>query len=322
MSAARDVLKQKVAKARVSRSPISQLGNIGDAFVKALDDRLRILLTTITSSMVMDCEVRKLSSVLEEIPVPAMLAMVNVDRSKNKALINISNDLLFHIVDLRLGGDPSAVPVPTARSITEIDCALCSDFIQCMLDSFIEAFSTVLEVPMTSKMSLAAFEQHATLLTIAPDNADVLVLSAALDLGEAARSGDFDLIIPLSILDIFKSSMKAAAPVKAEKRSPSLWQQHMSTVAADTPARLYSVLHRLPMNVADLEELVPGQMIELPSSCRSSVALTLDGTAQSDTIAVGQLGAFGGSKAVKLSDPPDAAFQDRLRSVIIAEKDQ
>ncbi|MEM7505615.1 MAG: hypothetical protein AAF415_02630, partial [Pseudomonadota bacterium] len=187
MSAAQNVLIKKVQKARVSRSPINQLDLIGDAFVKALDDRLRELLSTITSTMVIDCEVRKLAAVLEEIPVPAMLALINVENTKTRALINISGDLLFHVVDLRLGGDPSAVPITTARSITEMDCALCSDFIECMLDCFGDAVSTVLETPLDTKMSLATFEEHATLLSIAPDNADVLVLNASLDLGEAAR---------------------------------------------------------------------------------------------------------------------------------------
>ncbi|MEL6476602.1 MAG: hypothetical protein AAFR17_04680 [Pseudomonadota bacterium] len=316
MSVAADVLIKKVEKARVSRSPITQLDLIGDAFVRELDDRLRVLINTITSTMVIDCEVRKLSSVLEEIPVPAMLALINVERSKNKALINISNDLLFHIVDLRLGGDPSAVPIPTARSITEIDCGLCADFINCMLTSFTEALVTALEAPSQTKLSLATFEEHATLLAIAPDNADVLVLNASLDMGEAARSGDFELIIPLSVLDIFKSSAKKFEPRASTAAASDLWQRHMSEVAASTKARLYSVMHRMPMQVSDLQALKPGQMLEIPGSCRHGISLCIDSTDPNDTLAIGQLGALSGKKAVKLIDPPSEAFQARLRRMI------
>lgn len=316
MSAAQNVLMTKVQKARVSRSPISQLDMIGDAFVKALDDRLRELLRTITSTMVIDCEVRKLSSVLEEIPVPAMLALVDVENTKTRALINLSGDLLYHIVDLRLGGDPSAVPVTTARSITEMDCALCSDFIGCMLDCFSHALGAVLETTLDTKLTLAAFEEHATLLSIAPDNADVLVLNASLDLGEAARSGDFDLIVPLSVLDIFKSAAMKTTPRKAQPAVANLWQKHMSTVAANTPARLHSVLHRMQMHVAELENLSPGDILEIPLSARGRVSLTLGGKAAADTLATGQLGAFGGAKAVKLTDPPDDAFKDRLQRML------
>ncbi|MEM8698928.1 MAG: hypothetical protein AAGF44_07125 [Pseudomonadota bacterium] len=320
MSAA-GVLIKKVEKARVSRSPITQLDLIGDAFVRELDDRLRVLINTITSTMVIDCEIRKLTSVLEEIPVPAMLALINVEGTKNKALINISNDLLFHIVDLRLGGDPSAVPIPTARSITEMDCGLCADFIDCMLMSFGEALSAVLEAPTLTKMSLAAFEEHATLLAIAPDNSDVLVLNASLDMGEAARSGDFDLIIPLSVLDIFKSAAKKIEPRAASTASSDLWQRHMSEVAASTRARLYSVMHRMPMQVSELQALTPGQILELPSSSRHNIALSIDSTDQKDVLAHGHLGALSGKKAVKLSDPPSPAFQARLRRMIEIEED-
>ena len=321
MSVASDVLLQKVQKARVSRSPISKLDMIGDTFVRQFDDSLRELIHTITSTMVLDCEVRKLSSVLEEIPVPAMLALVDVQRSKNRVLINISNDLLFHVVDLRLGGDPAAVPIPTARSITEIDCALCSDFIGCMLDSFTDALSEVLESQTETKMTFAAFEEHATLLTIAPDNADVLVINASLDMGEAARSGDFELIIPLSILDVFKSEAKKTEPRTSTKGNTDLWQRHMSHVAANTKARLYSVLHRSEMHVGELQALQPGSIIPIPASSRESVALCIDSTASNDVLATGQLGAFNGCKAVKLSDPPNDAFQSRLSRMLATSED-
>ena len=43
-------------------------------------------------------EVRKLSRVLEDIPVPAMIAVLDVKGSKNQALINVSTDLLFQIL--------------------------------------------------------------------------------------------------------------------------------------------------------------------------------------------------------------------------------
>jgi flagellar motor switch protein FliM len=313
-TAADNALRRKVAGNRVGRAPIPGIEEIGENFAKLLDERLRGLVRTITSAIVVDCEVRKLSSVLEEIPVPAMIGVIDVRGSQNAALINIGSDLMFHIVDLRMGGDPAAAPTPTARSVTAIDCALCEEFIRLTLEAFEAALRVHLGPGIRSAMRLEHFEQHVTMVRIAPEHSDVLVLRLSLDLGEAARSGDFDLALPLAVLDSYRASAPAGGP-SARARS-DIWSRRMASAAADAPVRLRAELHRQSLRLAELQELSEGSLLPLPREAREAVALRLEADPEAPPLATGRLGAVDGSKAVKLTETPDAELAEGLRRML------
>jgi flagellar motor switch protein FliM len=311
-----NALRRKVSGQRVGRAPIPGIEEIGENFAKLLDERLRHLMRTISSAIVIDCEVRKLSSVLEDIPVPAMLAVVSVRDSQYRALINIGMDLLFHVVDLRMGGDPSAAPQPLARSITAVDCGLCEALIQAMIDAFEGSLRLNLAPGLAPAMRLEHFEQHVTMVRIAPEHSDVLVLRLSLDMGEAARSGDFEFVLPLAVLD----SYRAAAPSAGDgaRSRTDFWSRHMAKAALEAPVRLSAVLHRERRTLAELQALAPGDLLPLGPEARERVELRLDGRGPGETFAQGRLGAMDGEKAVKLTREPDRDRLEALRAALYA----
>ncbi|RMF33768.1 MAG: hypothetical protein D6754_16335 [Alphaproteobacteria bacterium] len=308
------VLRRKISGARVSRPPIPRIEEIGEDFAKLLDDRLRRYLVTITSTIILGCEVKKLARVLEAIEVPAMLGVIEVRGAPVSALVNISNDLLYHIVDLRLGGDSEVSPVPAARSITVLDCALCASFVEVMLDAFAEALSVNLGIPGIQPMTFSKFEQHVNMARIAPENADVLVINASLDIGEAARSGEFDLIIPLSALDTFKAA-SSRQPKLSSKATDDLWSQRMVQAAAEAPVRMSAIIHRLHLDIAAIEAWKPGEVLPIPGSARERVELVIPGQ-EATPLATGRLGAMEEMKAVKLTQPPHEELRAALARVI------
>lgn len=312
---AETAIRRKLSGARVGRAPIPEVEEIGENFAKLLDERLRGLVRTITSAIVLDCEVRKLSAVLEDIPVPAMLALVDVRGSQNAAMINIGSDLMFHIVDLRMGGDAAAAPMPTARSVTAIDCALCEEFIRLTLEAFEAALRLHLGAGLRSAMTLERFEQHVTMVRIAPEHSDVLVVRLSLDMGEAARSGDFDLVLPLAVLDSYRAAATGTSHA-AERARPDIWSRRMARAAADAPVRLRAELHRERMRLADLQTLEVGSLLPLPREAREAVELRIEGSPDGEPLARGRLGAVEGKKAVKVIDPPEPGRADGLRRIL------
>lgn len=309
------VIRRMTSGSTGGRAPIADAETIGEDFAKFLDDRLRRLMRTITSAIVIDCEVRKLSSVLEEIPVPAMIGVIDVRDSVNQALVNISMDLVYHIVDLRMGGDPADAPMPTARSVTAIDCGLCEDFIHVLMAAFEESLQFNLRTELQGAMTLAQFEQHVTMVRIAPEHSDVLCLRISLDMGEAARSGDFDLVLPLSVLDAYRA---AATPAGARDPSakPDIWSRRMAQAASDAPVRIEAILHRLQLPLADIEALQAGDLLPLPGDCREQVEVRIEGQRGDAPLASGRLGAVPGAKAVKLTRAPDPLRIRHLRKAI------
>lgn len=310
------VIARKVTGARVSRPPIPRVEEIGEDFAKLLDERLRRVLNTMTSSIILACEVRKLARVLEGIPVPAMLGVIEVPGAPASALVNISNDLIYHIVDLRMGGSSEASPVPIARSITPLDTALCRGFIEALLDAFRAALSVNLGVDAVQPMRLRKFEQHVNMARIAPENADVLAVTVALDIGEAARSGELDFIVPLSVLDAYKAeahSRERAKPAGSEDRD--IWAQRMLQAAREAPVALQAVLHRITIDIGTARTWRPGDVIPVPAAARLRVELVLP-SRPDRPLAAGRLGAVDERKAIKLSEPPSPDLQGALRKIL------
>lgn len=311
-----NALARKVTGARVGRAPIPRIEEIGENFAKIVDEKVRPLLRTIVGAIVIDCEVKKLSRVLEDIPVPAMIGVIKVKGSKNMALINVGGDMIFHVVDLRMGGDPALAPMPTMRSITAIDCALCADFINAVLSAFEGSLELNLGPTLKGAMTLDHFEQHVTMVRIAPEHSDVLVLRISLDVGEAARSGEFDLVLPLSVLDAYQAGAASQlAPAMGDEDQSDIWSQSMAQAARQAPAQLRAVLHRADMSVSDLSALTPGDVIPLPEGSRGRVELRFEKGEETKPLARGRLGAFEGRKAVKLTEPPDQALLDTIRQL-------
>jgi flagellar motor switch protein FliM len=311
MAAGAGVIARKVGSGRVSRPPIARVEDIGADFAKLLDERLRRLLRTVTSSILLDCEVRKLPRVLDSIPVPALLGVIAVRNAPASALITLSSNLIFHIVDLRLGGDSEQSPLPVARAITALDCALCRGFVETAIETFGAAVAATLGTGALDGMSLRGFEQNVGLVRIAPENADVLVLKLALDIGEAARSGEFDMVVPLSVLDAFRAAASKGPQAGYRPGEADLWQERMAEAVRAAPVGAMAVLARLSLDLGRVQDWRPGEVLALPPAARGAVELVLPGRG-GGRLAAGRLGAMEGRKALKIVEPPEPALVARL----------
>ncbi len=303
-----NVLERKLSNQAVGRSPLQEIDLIGENFGRVLEDGLRPLLKTNAGALILDCDITKLADVSENIPVPAMLGLVEIENSESMALINVSTDLVYHIVDMRMGGDPTNAPIPTTRSFTGIDVSLCMDFFQIVLDSFSKAIFESLGVPLSEKLSVAGHKQDITTVRIAAKTADVLQLTVSLDIGEAARSGDFDFIIPLAILDVFKASTQKAADT-LEFIPRDLWYEQMTQSAASAQMIVHAILDKPKMSLSKVEALEVGQVIELSSDGSNSVDLMINlGQAEEFELGKARLGAFEGNKVIKMDGAPDTSL--------------
>lgn len=314
---AENVLLKKLGTTKTSRSPIPMIEELGDNFARLLEGALNPVVKTTTSALVMSCEVTKLAEVLEGIPAPAMLGVVGIEEAENMALINIGSDLVYHIVDLRMGGNAGASPMPTVRSFTGIDVVLCVDVFNTLLESFGEAISETLDAPKLAKMKLVDFKQNVSMVRIAPENAEVLLLTVSLDVGPMARNGDVDMIVPLSVLDVIRAATENAPSPKQAKSRNDIWKSHMQAAAANAIAPTIVLLDRQMMSVTELEALKPGDLLELPSSAQTKAQIVVfPGTTTEMTIADGHVGAYERRKVVKFNKDPDEAIRNYLQTAL------
>ncbi len=311
-----NVLTRKISGQGVGRSPISDTEKLGDRFVRLAEKKIGPILRTAVSGMILENEVTRLSAVAEGIPVPALLGVFSFEGSAAHALINVSADLVYHIVDLMMGGDPETCPIPTTRSFTAIDYALMEGILDAAMRAFEESLSEILDGPLRSGFKLMDIQQNITHVSIATDNADVLALNASLDVGEAARGGDIDLVIPLSLLDVVRSSVAKKEVVKSADIK-DIWRDRMTRAATEADIPLTAILHTAKYKAQFLEDLEVGQIIPIPTKAPQNVKLV---TRQNGVIAVEvattKLGAFEGKKVLKLTSPINPTLSDYLKRAI------
>ena len=137
-----------------------------------------------------------------------MLGLVDVEDADTPGLIAVESDLAYHLIDLTLGGDAGQAPEPVARPFTAIDMALCRLHLDAILAAFGHAIGANLGRPLTKGLTIRDLRQNLSQLRLAPDYIDVMVFGMTLGLGEAGRRGRFQLILPLSALDVIRASIQ------------------------------------------------------------------------------------------------------------------
>jgi flagellar motor switch protein FliM len=100
----------------------------------------------------------------------------------------------------------STRPIPTGcrpRSIWR--CA--GRFANAILDAFSRAVATVCRGKSLGLMRCARFETTPAMATIAPERSEVIIVNQRVEVGESTRSGFFELVLPLSVIDPIKQDL-------------------------------------------------------------------------------------------------------------------
>ena len=313
MRGAENALTRKLSQGGVARSPLPDPDFIGQSFARQIEKGLRPHVKTIVSAMVLECKVVKVADAVQDISVPTMLGLVEIDNVKIQGLLNIDTDFAYHLIDLMLGGDPAVAPVTITRSFTEIDMALCGIPQEVLLTAFAEALATSFGRPMTKRLYVAAQRHDITQIRFAPDHADVLVYNITLDIGPAARSGGMQLVLPLAMLDTICAMLKDEVVKVTQEEPTDLWKVSMRHAAARAPVVLDAVLHRRKMAISELMALRVGDVLDIPSSAIDEIQfMVAQAGGKRGKVVGGRLGAYKGAKVVKL----DAAIDPRLREQI------
>ena len=314
--AAEKVLTRKIGLGGVGRSPIPDVERLGDVFARELENALRPILLTGVAGMILEGEVTKLAAVAEAIPVPALLGVLSFPGCDHHGMINVSADLVYHIVDLRMGGDAGTCPTPTTRSLTAIDYALCEGVLKQTIFAFERAIEIILDGPLTGHFNHIDTAQNITNVTIAPETADVLKYTVSLDIGVAARGGDLDIIVPLSVLDVVRASIEPRKPDQSETVK-DIWRDRMRQAVHEATLPLTAILTRGKFNADFLNDLKVGQVVPIPSNAPQQVELVLNAE-KKDAFKVtdARLGAFEGKKVLKLNEAADPQVLRHINSAV------
>lgn len=309
-----NLIRTKVESTRKINSPLPRMNDILSDLIKHLEGEARTYLGTLVEAMILDTETKGFSDVLDAMSMPAMIAILEIDGLERAALVNLDLDLVYHIVDLRMGGSPSELPEFGARRPTGIDNAMCTPLVDMVLAGFSKGLSKAFGVEASTPMRCMYFEHLPMSANIAPERSDVLCVKVSLDIGESARSGDFELVLPFATLDLLTARLKKSSAISAANTRDA-WAGHMLDVILETPMEIRSVIHSSIYSVAEISRLEVGGVLPLHDDAHRSVAVQMELPGEPMTIARAQLGALKANKALKLKTDPDPDFFAPLKQL-------
>ncbi len=306
------ILRRKIEQSRVSVSSYPKLNVLAASHARETAARVRTLFNTMADVKTEASAVIRCGRYLRGLPTPSVLGVLDVDGVPNSAAFHMDAELVSHVVDLSLGGDPAIDSAYPDRMPTQIDIAMCQRFADAVLAAFDRSVRMVCRNKSLGAMHCARFETTPQMANIAPERSEVLIINQRVELGESTRNGFFELVLPLSVIDPIKGDLMQhfGSPSTLNSR---LWETHLrrSLMQSDFPLDAVIESQRVPLS--DLAGMKVGDTLKLGRNAMDEIELVVTTKSGRARLAPCRLGVKGAFKAVKLLEEPDAGLIAALR---------
>ncbi|TVQ57466.1 MAG: hypothetical protein EA355_04465 [Rhodobacteraceae bacterium] len=306
------ILRRKIEQSRVSVSSYPKLNVLAAAHARETAARVRALFNTLADVKTEASAVIRCGRYLRGLPTPSVLGVLEVDGVSNAAAFHMDAELVSHVIDLSLGGDPAIDSSYPDRMPTLIDLAMCGRFADAILGSFGKAVATVCRGKSLGVMRCERFETTPQMATIAPERSEVIIINQRVEVGESTRNGFFELVLPLSVIDPIKIDLMQHFGTPSSLNS-NLWERHLRTTLMQSEVPVTAIIDSQRVPLSTLAGMKVGDVLRLSRSAAEDVEIVLTTNSGRRTFAAARLGAKGAAKAVKLLADPDPELLAQLR---------
>lgn len=320
---AHKTLRRKIGESRVGRAPIRDIGYVCDLFARFLNAELRSVLRWPVVVNVASHELMKLGPAMKRAEPGAIYAVAEASAGFGGAMI-LNPSFLFRWLGAQTGCDGTIEGPEEQRDFTSIDASLTTDLVKCVIDSFERAAAPEGDAEPPRSLAFSRFVKERSAIIDAEDTMDVLNIRLSVKISNEEVGRDFEFLVPLAVLDVYKAAEKKSKPDKAEDaKNETLWASTMLTAAKEAEFRLVAVLHEKRMTVGDYRDLKAGSLISLPYFRQMPIELRMDtekGVAREASIGAGVLGVVDGQRAVRMTEPPMEEFINHLKHFSLEEE--
>ena len=308
------LLRRKIEQSRVSVSSFPKLNVLAAAHARETAARVRSLFNTLADVKTEASAVIRCGRYLRGLPTPSVLGILEVDGVSNAAAFHMDAELVSHVVDLSLGGDPAIDSSYPDRMPTSIDLSMCGRFANGVLHAFGKAVATVCRGRSLGVMRCERFETTPQMATIAPERSEVIIINQRVEVGESTRNGFFELVLPLSVIDPIKQDLMQHFGSPSALNS-DIWEKSLRQSLLQSRIDLDAVIDTQTMSLDRLASAQVGDVLELNIGAADEIALRVKTNLGATTLSRCRLGARGGVKAVKLLDEPRPEIVELLRKM-------
>ena len=305
------VLRKKIEQARVSVTSYPKLSILAATHARETASRVRALFNTVADVRTEASAVIRAGRYLKGLPTPSVLGVLEVDGVPNSAAFHMDAELVSHVIDLSLGGDPGVDSSYPERSPTAIDLAMCRRFADSVLLAFDTAVRTVCRGRSIGAMRCLRFETTPQMANIAPERSEVMIINQRVEMGESSRNGFFELVLPLSAVDPIKGELMQHYGSPSSLNS-DLWDRHLRDSLMRSTLDLDAVVETQRLPLAQVSGWKVGDVVRLGAFVMDDLQLVIETEDGRRSFATGRLGAKGRQKALKLTGDPPIDLIDQL----------
>ncbi len=255
---------------RFSKDQIRSLSRIHENFARLLTTFFSAQLRTFVQISVASVDQLPYEEFIRSIPKQTILNVFEAYPLDGRFLMEVNPNIAYSMLDRLLGG--KGIAVNKVENLTEIETRIMSQLFQRTLESFTEAWSSIIEFDLVTE----ALEVNPQFLQMVSPNETVVVISLSTTIGET--SGMINLCLPHVVLEeiLPKLSVHYWMQTKKKQRLPEEVVSLERTVQS-APLVVNAELGRSEISIQDFLYLAIGDVIELNQPISKPLVVSVGG---------------------------------------------
>jgi flagellar motor switch protein FliM len=256
---------------RVSKEQLKGLQSLFEAFSREVSIILPPFLRTVVRVDLVSIDQLTYDEFILSVGRPTSLTIINMAPLDGNAVLEMSLDMVFPIVDRVLGGQGAALPEP--REMTEIESRIVNRLVLMMLDCLTRSWEQLIEF----KLNVVAQESDPLIVQIVGGSEMVILVGYEVHVGD--RTGQMNMCIPLMVLNPVLDQIVQQTHYR-RSIADTLAQQvltQLQHVVKKASVPVDAILGRATLSLEDVSKLQVGDIVQLDEDIKEPVTVEVGG---------------------------------------------
>lgn len=283
---------------RFSKDHIRTLEMVHDSFARFMQASLSTYLRSIVDAKVTSVQQMTYEEFINTLSNPTSINIFTIEPLKGNAVLEVSGELMFAMIDRVLGG-PGLVP-KKVRDLSAIEIPVAERIVVRALDNLREAWQKV--APIVPKLEQVESNPHFVQIA-APSEIVALI---AMDVKVREQVGRMHLCLPYVLLEPIVPRLLAREWIASgQKGGPTTDSMvNLKRGLGETALKLTAVLGRARVSVRELLALKSGDLVRLDRGVHDELVLEVEGR-EKFMVRGGSLNKKKGVQITRVVTPPE-----------------
>lgn len=256
---------------RVSKEQLKGLQSLFEAFSREVSIVMPPFLRTVVRVDLISIDQLTYDEFILSVGRPTSLSIINMAPLDGNAVIEMSLDMVFPIVDRVLGGRGAALP--EARELTEIENRIVSRLVVMILDCWRRSWDQLIEF----KLNVIAQESDPLIVQIVGGSEMVILIGYEVHVGD--RVGQMNMCIPLMVLNPVLDQITQQTHYK-RRMSRELAKRvavQLNRLVRKSTVPVDAILGRARLPLSEIAQLQVGDVVQLDADIKVPIPIEVGG---------------------------------------------